>query len=356
MLIIDKISKLTRNIDTKSITLSSIDSGHGEKLFVDFVLKNQEDETLTRSLLLQQGYIKDEQTKQVGVSEDGFLKVESVLQDARELEESQGEHSRLLGTEILIDDYDTKSTVSIEGMSCTSCVGIIEENIKKMQHVCLETVRVALIPPRLTVNHSSLLDAQELVEKINEMGFIGKIVKSEKLTFPISTQNVQVLKVLIGGMTCTSCSIGITTNLLSKDGILKADINLVTGIGTIEFLSSRLGVRDIIFMIEELGYDVSIFKQNEQTKFDVETYSRDALIALFFAIPAFLLGMVFMMIIPDSEISKYFMVDVVPGLSRSDLILWVLATPVQFILGFRFYKGAWKTYKYLGSANVICTN
>ena len=41
----------------------------------------------------------------------------------------------------------------------------------------------------------------------------------------------------------------------------------------------------------------------------------------------------------------------VPGILRNPLLLWALATPVQFIMGIQFYKGAWGALKH-GSADM----
>lgn len=61
-----------------------------------------------------------------------------------------------------------------------------------------------------------------------------------------------------------------------------------------------------------------------------------------------------MMILPsESLISKFFMHDVYEGVSLQDLIMFILATPVQFGLGYRFYRGAWKSLVYLKSSNVL---
>ena len=57
---------------------------------------------------------------------------------------------------------------------------------------------------------------------------------------------------------------------------------------------------------------------------------------LIFAIPSFLISMVFMMI---PALEDYFMYEIIPGLDVSSLILFLLATPVQFVLGSRFYIG-----------------
>lgn len=59
-----------------------------------------------------------------------------------------------------------------------------------------------------------------------------------------------------------------------------------------------------------------------------------------------------MMLFPNSQANHWLMLDVVPGVSKSDILLLFLSTPVQFWLGYRFYRGAFKSLFYLRSANM----
>ncbi len=77
------------------------------------------------------------------------------------------------------------------------------------------------------------------------------------------------------------------------------------------------------------------------------------LAAFFFALPTFVISMVFMMFIdPSDPIRMWLMGEFLPGVCREAILSFLLATPVQFWLGFRFYRGAWKSLVYTRSANV----
>jgi Cu+-exporting ATPase len=72
-----------------------------------------------------------------------------------------------------------------------------------------------------------------------------------------------------------------------------------------------------------------------------------------FAIPTFLISMIFMMLLPkENVIRQWLMTDITPGLNREILITFLLATPVQFIIGSRFYIGAYKSLVKTRSANM----
>ncbi len=69
----------------------------------------------------------------------------------------------------------------------------------------------------------------------------------------------------IGGMSCSGCSSRIEKYLNSKDGI-KANINLVLGIGEIEY-DSKYKVKDIENFIKEIGYEsLGVYNPKEETE------------------------------------------------------------------------------------------
>jgi P-type Cu+ transporter len=115
-------------------------------------------------------------------------------------------------------------------------------------------------------------------------------------------------------------------------------------------------LRDIIEMIESVGFEANYSKDVAQeadygAKEQLD-YVRDLAVSLIFVIPTFFVSMVFMMFFPHSSINMELMKEVIPGLAISDILLFGLSLPVQFGLGYRFYKGAWKSLFWLGTANM----
>lgn len=82
---------------------------------------------------------------------------------------------------------------------------------------------------------------------------------------------------------------------------------------------------------------------------EIETLGKLLRRALFFAIPTFIFTNIFMKLHPISDFLEE--KKVVGRVVLSKLILFALATPVQFWIGRRFYKGAYKSLK-AGSANM----
>ena len=144
----------------------------------------------------------------------------------------------------------------------------------------------------------------------------------------------------ISGMHCASCATLITNRLKKESGISYANVNLTTEKASVDFDESKTNENKIINLIESLGdYKAKIMNNDANSK-DYEREKREKqlkklrntfLFSLVFAIPAFLIGMVFMWIGIEVPYSGY--------------ILFLLATPVQFIVGWPIYTSAFNALK-----------
>ncbi|MFH1063608.1 MAG: heavy metal translocating P-type ATPase [Candidatus Woesearchaeota archaeon] len=145
----------------------------------------------------------------------------------------------------------------------------------------------------------------------------------------------------ITGMHCASCSATINRALSKKEGVKAANVNFSTGSASVEFDEKRVNENALIEIIKSKGFGASKGidrnAQAREQKKEIEGLKTKFLVSLIFTIPAFIFGMVFMWL----------------GImfAYTDYLLWALATPVQFWVGWQFYKGAWNSLKNL-SANM----
>ena len=138
----------------------------------------------------------------------------------------------------------------------------------------------------------------------------------------------------IGGMHCQSCVTLIERSLKKLEGVRNAVVNLTTERATVDFDENKLKEEDIVNAIKKGGYKASIIEAGEisadreakKRKEEIKKLKRLLIFSSIFAIPAFLIGMVFMWIGIEVPYRNY--------------ILFLLATPVQFIAGFSMYKSA----------------
>lgn len=144
----------------------------------------------------------------------------------------------------------------------------------------------------------------------------------------------------ITGMHCASCSAVINKALNKLEGIENANVNLTTNKATVNFDEKQTSIKEIIKTIEHKGYGAkenqgeSSFRDDKQNK-SLKRLETKFYISLVFAIPVFIIGMFFMKNpLPDQE-----------------YILWILSSPVQFVIAWPMYKSAWAALKGL-SANM----
>ncbi|MAG50709.1 copper-translocating P-type ATPase [archaeon] len=142
----------------------------------------------------------------------------------------------------------------------------------------------------------------------------------------------------IMGMHCQSCVTVVERALSKLDGVKEAVVNLTTEKATVSFDESKLKEEDIIKVIESKGYKASLIEgeidldtETKKRKLEIKKLKRLFYFSLLFAVPAFVIGMVFMWLGIKISYEGY--------------ILWILATPVQFVVGSQFYKGMWIALK-----------
>ncbi len=157
----------------------------------------------------------------------------------------------------------------------------------------------------------------------------------------MSTQGQQEVRFAVRGMTCAACVARVERTLNKLPGVHDATVNLATENAAVEYEPERVSLADLRAAVERAGYEPVFPDTKSKPDAEVEVSEEEALrrdfrFAALFTIPLFLLSMGPM---------------VVPALHSLQLRLlpegawrWLellLATPVQFGAGRRFYKLAW---------------
>nr|XP_018262226.1 uncharacterized protein I303_05242 [Kwoniella dejecticola CBS 10117]OBR84384.1 hypothetical protein I303_05242 [Kwoniella dejecticola CBS 10117] len=149
-----------------------------------------------------------------------------------------------------------KTTLSIGGMTCASCVNSITSSLKSDPAI-LE-VNINLLGSSGVITHKSALSHENLVESIEDIGFEATIVKSEIQT-PIAEEQEPTFKSTfsIEGMTCSSCSQAITRALQDHKGIVSINIDVLNNSGTVVH-TPEITIEEIKEIVEEIGYDAEL--------------------------------------------------------------------------------------------------
>ena len=218
--------------------------------------------------------------------------------------------------------------LSISGMHCASCVARIEKALAQADGVKEARVNLA------TENASILYDPTKtaplhFTKAIQDLGF-G--VKKEKIVLPIQ------------GMSCASCVNRVETALNQIPGVIQANVNLALQNATVDITPGKVTVRDLAREVEALGYKVphieegpGIDKEKLAREEEIKNLKRKFIAGLILIIPIFvLMSWDHLGLSPLWELSK-----------KTNFILQLLfQTPVQFWIGWQFYKGAWATAKH----------
>lgn len=236
--------------------------------------------------------------------------------------------------------------LQIKGMTCTSCSNTAESALNNLNGV--HKAVVSLTTEEAEVKYDpNLVNCNQLTEAVETSGFEAIVISSGEHTSKL------VLKIDYG-MVTEDTKMMIETSLLNLPGIEDAVIDLALQKISLSYSSNQIGPRDLIETIESLNgpnsFKVSIFPEEGVSKKgnEVKNYFRSFLWSLVFTIPVFLTAMVFMHI---PAIKSILETKVVNMLNIGQLLRWILSTPVQFIIGWRFYDGCYKSLR-RGSANM----
>lgn len=223
-------------------------------------------------------------------------------------------------------DNSKKATIGVTGMTCAACSSRIEKVLNRMDGV---DAKVNLTTEKATVTYDDKqTDIDKITHKIKDIGYN---VLTEKADLDVY------------GMTCAACSSRIEKVLNRQEGVNQATVNLTTEQATVEYNPEMLDEKTIIQKIKDIGYDAQSQHKVENRK----THKQEALkkmkvkliISAILSLPLIMTMFVhlFNMQIPHILMNPWFQ--------------FVLATPVQFIIGWQFYVGAYKNLKN-GGANM----
>ncbi|PNX77254.1 copper-transporting ATPase 3-like protein, partial [Trifolium pratense] len=205
-------------------------------------------------------------------------------------------------------------------MTCTSCSTTVESTLKALSGVLQAQVALATEEAQVQYNPNTITHTQ-ILEAIDEAGFEATLISSNE---DLSKIDLHVE----GDLTDHLMIQLIEDSLKSLPGVLELQKNLELSKISLSYKADLTGPRDFINVIHET--------------------SNGNLKAKIFPGEVFLTSMVFMYIpgIKDLLDSK-----VVKMLTIGEVIRWVLSTPVQFVFGWRFYVGSYKSLR-RGSANM----
>lgn len=210
----------------------------------------------------------------------------------------------------------------IQGMYCAACATRLEKVLAKVEGV--EHVSVNLASEKAQVDSSAKIASAALISAVEKAGF----------TVPLRT-----VTLLIKGMHCAACQQRLEKVLNREPGVISAVVNLASEKARLQVLPD-VDDAQLLRAIAKAGYEgivpdlTAISADHEQPKRDTD---RDWLLAGALCTLPLLLPMLAGLV----------------GVQFQLPVIWqfLLASIVQFGLGWRFYRGAWAALR-VGSSNM----
>ena len=224
------------------------------------------------------------------------------------------------------------STLKIIGMTCAACAARIEKGLGKLPGVTKAVVNFAAETASVIYDPTQT-SLKDFAAKVTDLGYQ---VAPDKVEFKIT------------GMSCAACSARIEKALNALPGVFSATVNLATERATVEFSGNELSFQHIQAKVKKLGYEAhdpanagDVDREKQLREAEVRGQRRRFLLSATLSFPL-LLGMILHMaaILPD-----------LAHILMHPYVQLALATPVQFIAGWPFYRGAWAALRN-GSANM----
>jgi Cu+-exporting ATPase len=144
----------------------------------------------------------------------------------------------------------------------------------------------------------------------------------------------------VTGMSCAGCAAAIERSLRKVPGVREAAVNLATGRATVLYDERLAGRRELAKAVRDAGYGVAP---------PAEEAGAGAAKAYLSLRASVLWGGALALVIFLGSMRHWF--PWMPAVLQNFFVLWALATPVQFVLGLRFYRPAWSALRH-GTANM----
>ncbi|KAJ7433824.1 E1-E2 ATPase-domain-containing protein, partial [Mycena galericulata] len=252
-------------------------------------------------------------------------------------------------------------TLSVGGMSCSSCTNTISRTLLEIPGV--SDVVVSLLESSAT----ALLDRKELGDvaaaAVEDCGFEPHIMSVEPILasggMQIPTATSRTVSLRVGGMFCKHCPEKAMAALAALGSRIAITVPLKTHMDPVLTLSYEpdppsFTIRTIVAALETSNsppFHVTVHRPptlEERAKSMREREQRHLLLRTLFtvvvAIPTFIIGIVFMSLVQDDNPTKVYLMSPMwtGNVARSTWALFFLALPVMFYSAGLFHQRSFK--------------
>ena len=217
-------------------------------------------------------------------------------------------------------------TLPITGMTCANCVAAVERNLNKLDGV--QSANVNLASERASVEFDpAKVDQKEIIARIKRTGYDIALGEADFVLKRLGDVND---------------ARRLEEALLDTDGVVGASANLASERVRVQYIPTVVSQSDLRKVILTTGFEA--LKTSDRVE-DVERAAREKeinhqkhllTVGLFFTIPLFLLSM-----FRDFGLLPAALADA----NWLPWLMFAMATPVQFYVGWQYYDGAYKALR-----------
>lgn len=237
--------------------------------------------------------------------------------------------------------------VDIQGMHCSACSTAVESSLKSIPGVTGASVSLSLHQAEVTAdeeNSGNNSFEARIKDAVESCGFD---VKSIETVSKKENELGNGMSLHVTGMTCSACSTAVERALKQTVGVMDAAVNLLSGMAEVRYDPELTGPRHLLQAISQAGFQAELaevgdqFDLADQNKAERDDYLRAASIAAVLTLPVFMISMVF----PALNCMSWMYSFMVFGFPLNEVLKWAFATPVQYWIGLRFHRGAWRALR-----------
>ncbi|KAL4075879.1 heavy metal translocatin [Scleroderma citrinum] len=255
-------------------------------------------------------------------------------------------------------------SLAVSGMTCAACSASITEAVSRISGVSQVFINVLNSLATMVVENKTLVPS--IIETIEDCGFGVELLEVEplhSLANKVTASGPRTVALQVHGMFCQYCP-GKVMNALKglqpRLTITKPLINYTNPVLEVSYEPiPELTIRTItstiiagdpdIFTVSVLKPPTLEARTRAMRKREQQILLRHLLFTFVIAIPTFIIGVVYMNLVPSQNPTRrYFMAPMWSGnASRTQWILFILATPAMFYGAWFFHRRSIKEIKAL---------
>ncbi|WCJ36920.1 Copper-transporting ATPase HMA4 [Euphorbia peplus] len=241
-----------------------------------------------------------------------------------------------------VDDFPEQEIsvcrLRIKGMACTSCSESVERALLRENGIKRAVVGLALEEAKVHFD-PSLTNTAHIIEAVEDAGFGAELISSGN--------DINKVHLKVEGINSLEDVTVIQSSLESAQGVNHVEVDLAEHKVTISYDPDLTGPRSLIQYIAGVSggpntYHANLYvpprRREAEHLQETRTYRNQFFLSCLFSIPVVLFSMVLPMLHPYGNWLEHRILNM---LTVGMLLRWILCTPVQFIVGRRFYVGAY---------------